>query len=135
MRPRQRKGREGKREEEIQIRAFLQVMFLSTPRFRVRIYDNVEASSRTAIQEWWKMTNGSQLMFAAAAALLIWFYVYRYWKWIRYLRWKWRVIPKYEQLDRHRRGLCVRCGYDLRGTPQKCPECGMVTPQPGWTPP
>src|SRR5688572_12159553 len=39
------------------------------------------------------------------------------------------AIPFRQQWDREqrlRRGLCLRCCYDLRATPGRCPECGAV---------
>ena len=36
------------------------------------------------------------------------------------------VLRRAGMLRRMRHGLCPSCGYDLRATPERCPECGAV---------
>ena len=40
--------------------------------------------------------------------------------------WFRRVRPTMKARNRRRRGLCTGCGYDLRGSPERCSECGAV---------
>ena len=36
----------------------------------------------------------------------------------------WSFLPLHRRRKRKKLGLCLKCGYDLRGSTNRCPECG-----------
>lgn len=41
-------------------------------------------------------------------------------------RWARSLTTELQRLTREETGRCPKCGYDLRATPERCPECGTL---------
>jgi hypothetical protein len=95
-------------------------------------------SAAGIITAFWKKyaTIGFAIGFAIFAPVIV--YLMLFWSVL------WAVVPaavvaieirnarrQREQDYRRRHGFCLVCGYDLRATPDRCPECGAIPPKSG----
>ena len=47
----------------------------------------------------------------------------------------WQSARELNAYDAELRQVCPKCGYDMRATPQRCPECGRATEMIDASPP
>jgi hypothetical protein len=70
--------------------------------------------------------NGQLLLIRAAAPWWFVITLFAFLPGMRLLIATVRSIRYIRRRRRSRKGVCVRCAYDLRATPDRCPECGTL---------
>ena len=79
--------------------------------FRFRAYHDSNITAGPIIQDRWALGMplwSFALLFACSPGLKLWLHI--------------------RQRKRERPGFCIHCGYDLRASKDKCPECGAAMP-------
>ena len=67
-------------------------------------FEDGRTRSTTFFVRWWLIVILTAILPVARFGPLVW----RQWR------------------SEHAEGLCPNCGYDLRATPERCPECGKI---------
>lgn len=83
--------------------------------------------------EWlWGRVQVGRVRYAAATSVLILFptFVLHVLVTLLALRTATRLSRELRRVHRINKGLCSRCGYDLRGSQERCSECGTPIPAP-----